>query len=422
MGIIKLARKSFAERILRSPLEKARLALSSIPKSSWSEVVDVTEGPEVLWSSHLYSDYGYAKMGREISLRLAHSFRLAYTQEGFVKEPTTVDNLTRSRLNTHFMVKVSEKAPFVRAYTPVKESDSTRHRICFTMMETSFRVHKDFIDLLNKNYDELWTPSKWNLGTFTSSGLKIPAYVVPLGVNPFIYRPCDGDIPEARLLSTSKSGATEKPKGFLFVSVGVPTFRKGMDIIVSAFERAFWREKDVALVLATTYAPLNAAPTSLISSINLPKMKSRIYELSGRLTEYGMAKMYNACHCYVTASRGEGWNLPVTEAASCGLPVIAPRSTAHLDYLNDGNSFLFSPDGESKIPGAGSICPWYDGMPFCHFGKKSVEELSHLMRLVYSKYKDAKKKSYRLRRLLETKFTWDHSASVAASRLMEVQG
>jgi hypothetical protein len=33
-------------------------------------------------------------------------------------------------------------------------------------------------------------------------------------------------------------------------------------------------------------------------------------------------------------SRGEGWDLPMTEAAAAGLRLIAPRHTAYLTYLD----------------------------------------------------------------------------------------
>jgi glycosyltransferase involved in cell wall biosynthesis len=55
-----------------------------------------------------------------------------------------------------------------------------------------------------------------------------------------------------------------------------------------------------------------------------------------------MPGLYTAATHYVSASRGEGFDLPMLEAAMSGLQLIAPRHTAYLDYLHDDIAHLVS--------------------------------------------------------------------------------
>lgn len=44
-------------------------------------------------------------------------------------------------------------------------------------------------------------------------------------------------------------------------------------------------------------------------------------------------KLYQVADCYVTSASGEGFGMPITEAMSCGLPVIAPNNTTTPELL-----------------------------------------------------------------------------------------
>ena len=72
---------------------------------------------------------------------------------------------------------------------------------------------------------------------------------------------------------------------------------------------------------------------SLLS--NYKDRKCKIYLLHGSLKDNEMASLY--CHpkikAYVTLTHGEGFGLPIFEAAYHGLPVLAPDWSGHLDFL-----------------------------------------------------------------------------------------
>ena len=63
--------------------------------------------------------------------------------------------------------------------------------------------------------------------------------------------------------------------------------------------------------------------------------KCKVYVLHGDLTESQMHSLYNnpKIKALVSLSHGEGFGLPIFEAAYNGLPVIAPGWSGHLDFL-----------------------------------------------------------------------------------------
>lgn len=371
---------------------------------------------EVLWSGHVYGLSGYAKANRELILRLANNMVVALEPDTS-PELGDADQYTKARIDVHRRVMVSDSAPMVRFFTPKPEEERKgRHMICYTMMETQ-EIHPEFVRRLNANYDEVWTPTRWNADAFHRAGLKLPCFVMPLGVNPQVFRPAEKrPMPVSMLMTTDNAGIEEVPKGFLFICVFQPTFRKGIDVLVRAWDTAFKDDPDAALVLATTY---NAAVDPTIELPNFA-MKSRIYVLNGRFTEAEMARIYNSCDAYVSTSRGEGWNLPMTEAAACGLPVVAPRHTAHLEFASDGNAWIFDQEGQEPWPEASEICPFYEEIPFARYGEKTNEQLAGLLREVKAKKEGSQRRAHRLTDLIRTRYTWDAGALRIFQRLREV--
>jgi glycosyltransferase involved in cell wall biosynthesis len=57
--------------------------------------------------------------------------------------------------------------------------------------------------------------------------------------------------------------------------------------------------------------------------------------MHGSFTEQEMLSLYNPRYidCYVTATHGEGFGIPLFNAACSGIPVIATNWSGHLDFL-----------------------------------------------------------------------------------------
>jgi glycosyltransferase involved in cell wall biosynthesis len=63
----------------------------------------------------------------------------------------------------------------------------------------------------------------------------------------------------------------------------------------------------------------------------------KITLLHGNLTQDEVAGLYNHSRvkCLLAPTKGEGYGLPLVEAAASGIPVVATNWSGHLDFLKD---------------------------------------------------------------------------------------
>lgn len=324
------------------------------------------------------------------------------------------DQESKDMWASHKWGEVSPTVPRVTFLPPHNETKAP-HRIIYTMMETEL-VHPDMIQLMNENYEECWTPTRWNAQTFRQSGLRLPIHVMPLGVDPAIYAPSlPARMPMATLMTTNEFGKSEAPSGFLFCYVFQPSVRKGLDFLLSAFEEAFHSDSEVGLLLGTTAYALQGSGLLPNRSI-----KAKVWALQGKYTERDLAGMYRACKAYVCTSKGEGWNLPLCEAAACGLPVIAPRTSIHPELIPSGYGLFFEQDEYQVIAEAKKVSPWFEGIPFPHYGENAKRTLIEILRTVKREYSTAQVMAKRYSGYVRSKYTWGTSARLIGERLRAI--
>ena len=129
---------------------------------------------------------------------------------------------------------------------------------------------------------------------------------------------------------------------FNFLSVALMGPRKNLENMVSWFIQEF-RDENVGLVLKTGHVngskiDRHIARRSFKSIVNNKKHKGakcKVYLLHGDLTESEIHSLYKRedIHAYISATHGEGYGLPIFEAAYSGMPVIATDWSGHLDFL-----------------------------------------------------------------------------------------
>lgn len=368
---------------------------------------------EAEWTGIFHGWSGYAKAGRELIRRAAVFSKIRISDQS-AWDPKEPDHDIQVLYKFHRSFQVSARAPRI-TFMPPRVADEAGYRVIYTMMETANRVHPDMVRLMNERYDECWTPTHWNSRTFVDSGLQIPVFVMPLGVDPGIYssnvqpamRPCIR-------LTGKAAGKLEEPKGFLYISVFQPSFRKGYDVLIRSFEEAFARDPDVGLVLGTT-------SYKLPDEFPWRDMKSRIWAMHGIYSEKELASAYKACQCYVTTSRGEGWALGVTEAAAMGLPLIVPRTSVFPELVPPDCGYFFDKDSEHSFPGSEKVSPWFgDGMVFPDYGKRSQKQFIALMKHVRENYPEAQERAAKMRAHVNWKYTWGIAARKVAERIRAI--
>lgn len=155
--------------------------------------------------------------------------------------------------------------------------------------------------------------------------------LVPLGVDSDVFTP---DGPTHPL-------ATDKRFRFLFV--GAPVSRKGADVLLEAYRRAFGRDDDVCLVIKDHPHDLFYEGEAIRDRI-----RAAAADPDGPAVEYvcellpaeRLAALYRSCDVGVFPYRAEGFCLPILEAMASGLPSIVPRFGAALDFCSARTSLL----------------------------------------------------------------------------------
>lgn len=101
---------------------------------------------------------------------------------------------------------------------------------------------------------------------------------------------------------------------------------KGVDVSISAIERARGRVPDLRVVAFGAEPPSDALPLPPGTDFTLRPAQDRI------------AALYAGCDVYLFGSRNEGFGLPLLEAMACRCPVVATRSGAAPDLVEEGVS------------------------------------------------------------------------------------
>ena len=127
---------------------------------------------------------------------------------------------------------------------------------------------------------------------------------------------------------------------FNFLCVALWGPRKNLENLMKWFVSEF-RDEEVGLVIKTGISKTGKmdriAIHKKISSFTktLGERKCKIYLLHGSLTDEEMNSLYHhpKIKAYATTTHGEGYGLPIFEAAYSGLPVVATDWSGHLDFL-----------------------------------------------------------------------------------------
>jgi glycosyltransferase involved in cell wall biosynthesis len=255
----------------------------------------------------------------------------------------------------------------------------------------------------------LWVPSQWGKEVLINNGIEESMIdVVPEGVDANQYHPyLRGSI--------DKTG-----EPFRFLSIGQFEARKGYTELLEAFKLAFDNSPEVELIIKADYFldPENKKQQciQLINEFGLTNVKL----IWGELTTVQLFELYNFADVYVTATRAEGWGLPIIEAAATGLPIIAPFYSGHTEFLKHIESSVLKIDYQlNKIddPEFKKFWPFED-QNAGFWADINVMALLNLLKKSIENFKNLKKYSYLSSQKIRRDFSWSQSTCIALNSLV----
>ncbi|MGH2537387.1 MAG: glycosyltransferase [Candidatus Promineifilaceae bacterium] len=355
----------------------------------------------VVWHSQVGSPSGYSVSSRELILQLDSlgvDVRLAYIY-GTDWMDTQRDNgriaAMRRRPKDHDLPQV------LYGSGDLFLKNGGRYRVGYTMLEVD-GVPADWVLQANA-LDEVWVPSSFNRDTFVQAGIRVPVFVMPLGVNPDFFNP--------------KIRAFRPTGRYTFLSVFEWGERKAAGALLRAYHRAFGRGDDVLLVLKVINTDPGVAVEREIAALGLSGDGPPVALLYNQdLPTHQMGSLYRSADCLIAPTRGEGWGMPIIEAMACGLPVIATDWSAHTDFMTEANAYPLRV--ERLIP-AVAKCPYYHGF---RWAEPDEGHLLELMRHVYHQRDEAAAKGARASAEVLGRWTWRHAAEKIKARLQEIGG
>lgn len=362
------------------------------------------------WYGSMFQHVGYSTMNRNfvrelmkmgVGIKISRSLNFHECPYSEI-EPIMRNSITRANKGAPVVWGQVTSAP--------QMVDRKSKNIHLTMSEFEGKYNSKFLSSLSKD-DEIWVPTEWDKQKLFDSGLKKPIYVFPLGVDSETF------YPKSNYLQYS-SGV----KSFRFISVMSWNWRKGYDVLLKAFFRRFSSKDDVTLVLLTREGPEGDSYEQLMDMSSGARSDCpHVVQCRSSIPTFAMPYVYGDSHAFVSFSRGEGWGLPLMEAASCGLPIISSFHGGQAAFLKEEDSFLVSPD--LIVPADRKMDKWseiYEGTYFADYSDKLIDEAADKMRFVYDNYEKAKLLADKCRTRIIENFDWKISARKVYNRLIEL--
>eukprot|EP01126_Amoeba_proteus_P007848 TRINITY_DN12860_c0_g1_i8.p1 TRINITY_DN12860_c0_g1~~TRINITY_DN12860_c0_g1_i8.p1 ORF type:complete len:296 (-),score=64.04 TRINITY_DN12860_c0_g1_i8:199-1086(-) len=203
--------------------------------------------------------------------------------------------------------------------------------------------------VFSQRVDEIWVPANFLVPVFMKAGIPSDKIkVIPEQVDVHMWDP--NSVSPLDISQFNIPHVVNKDD-FIFLSSFKWEFRKGWDVLLSAYFSEFNSTDPVSLVLHTYYYlhPTPREPKVLEHAINhwvLNEARQEIREKfqAGNLPRYtlitqllpqvDMPRLYKTANAFVLPTRGEGWGLPIMQGMAMELPTIATNYSGPADFLD----------------------------------------------------------------------------------------
>jgi glycosyltransferase involved in cell wall biosynthesis len=275
-----------------------------------------------------------------------------------------------------------------------------RYRIGYTMLEVD-GFPAEWVEQANQ-MDEVWTPTQFNRDALLRCGVRKPVHVMPLGVDVQHFHPGVRGFPS--------------PDGdYVFLANFEWGERKAPELLLSVFNEVFRAREPVVLICKVNNRDGSIDVGKHVEALRLKPWGGRIAFIHNReLPYHQLASLYRSASCFVSAGRGEGWDMPLIEAMACGLPTIATDWGAHREFVHEGITYPLHVGG--TIP-AVAQCPYYAGFSWADPDR---DHLAELLRHVYEHREEAAERGRRAAAEVRAHYSWEVAAAHIRDRIAAI--
>jgi glycosyltransferase involved in cell wall biosynthesis len=184
----------------------------------------------------------------------------------------------------------------------------------------------DHINMVN----QVWVPSVFNKQSFIESGVKTEIKVVP-----HIWHP-QQLIKKSNIKIYDYCRTEVSSDKYTFYSIGELNFRKGIEDLVTVFDKLNDTYKDTQLILKLHYKDYSQQSkeyciSKLRSLTN--KIGTDIFLIFENLTNQEVLALHSFGDCYVSLNKGEGFGLTIFDAFNYGKKVVTTGYGGQVDFL-----------------------------------------------------------------------------------------
>ncbi|MBZ0329362.1 glycosyltransferase [Halomonas sp. ANAO-440] len=291
---------------------------------------------------HVNGSYSLAAVNRQLVQRLAQDasatqFALAPREgerqqrvrqvPGGVQE---VERLNRWVGETHLdTIPADAKVSLYHHYPIITDVDASHGLAVALFFWEESIVPREMIEALNRHYAGVLVTAWFVKKALMDSGCRLPIQVVTLPLLP------NPRASESRLEDLRRA-ARDRRVRLLHVSSCFP--RKGVDVLLEAFDRLAAQVPEVELTIKTFPNPHNQVQ-ALAGQYVADGQRSRLHIIMEDYDAGQMAGLYQQADLVVLPSRGEGLNMPAIEAGEFSRPLLVTGYGAHTDFAGRDNAW-----------------------------------------------------------------------------------
>ena len=272
-------------------------------------------------------------------------------------------------------------------------------------------VPRVWVQQIEQNVDELWVPSRFVRDVFVRNGASADRVrVISNGVDTALFTP---------------NGPASRPqgaRGFVFLFVGGAIRRKGVDLLLEAYQAAFDPGEEVSLLLVVSGTAEAYRHASLMQQIqgaaNNPRFP-HVQPLLETFDDATLASLYRGCDAFVLPYRGEGFGLPLLEAMACGKPVITTALGPAPEFCPEKSTYFLAAREEEvpdERPPLGELIgdfTWFE---------PDFRELVQTLRHVFDHREEAAQRAIAAAKRIACEYAWARVSKLYVNRVEELVG